>query len=413
MKIELVSIGDELLIGQTINTNASWIGEELAKKGLLVHFSSTIMDLEVDILQALEDGLNRSDVVILTGGLGPTKDDITKKTLCKYFKTNLVINDVVLQRVHSFFESRGKKMLDVNVQQAALPESAIVLNNLVGTASGMWFEKDGKVVISLPGVPYEMKHILLNEGFPRLFKRFSVSEMYAKTIYLQGIGEAFLADKFKDLESSLFSKGIKLAYLPSTGMVRLRFNGEKSKEVIQEINQSIQYIKKEIPVHFYSEGNKSLSEIVGEELVKKNATLATIESCTGGAIASEIVRIPGSSMYFQGSVVSYNEMVKKELVHVDQKIIDEFGVVSEEVAEEMARRGRGLLGVDFCISTTGIAGPDSDGVNKVGLIWIGIATNKRTFAKCFHFGNNRERNIQSAVLTALNLLRCELFEINS
>ena len=413
MKVELVSIGDELLIGQTINTNASWIGGELAKRGLLVHFSSTIMDLEDDIIQAVENGLNRSDVLILTGGLGPTKDDITKKTLCKYFKTNLIIDNEILQRVQSFFESRGKEMLEVNVQQAALPESAIILANLVGTASGMWFEKDGKVVISLPGVPYEMKHILLKEGFPRLLKKFSVSEMYSKTIYLQGIGEAFLADKFKELENDLFSKGIKLAYLPSTGMLRLRFNGAKSNEVIREINQAIQQIKEEVPIHFYSGENKSLSEIVGEELVKQDATLATVESCTGGAIASEIVRIPGSSAFFQGSIVSYNERVKEQLVRVEREIIEEFGVVSQEVAVEMARRGKELLNVDFCISTTGIAGPDSDEINKVGLIWIGIATNKRTFAKRFHFGNNRERNIQSAVLTALNLLRCELFKINS
>ncbi len=413
MKVELISIGDELLIGQTVNTNASWIGEQLAERGLLVHLSTTIRDVENDIIQSIDAGIKRSDVVIITGGLGPTKDDITKKTLCKYFESEQELNREVLERVEFFFESREKEMLEVNVQQAYLPKKALVLNNLVGTASGMWFEKDGKVVISLPGVPYEMKDILLREGFPMLLEKFSVKELYSKTIYLQVIGEAFLADRLAELENQLAAKEVKLAYLPSTGMLRLRFNGKKSDEVVFEIKKSIELIKKEIPVHFYAEYNISLSEVLGKELVHQKKTLATIESCTGGAIAKEIVRIPGSSAYFQGSVVSYNEVVKQNLVHVNEDTIIEYGVVSEEVVKEMAEKGKELLNVDYCVSTTGVAGPDSDGINKVGLIWIGIATNKRTFAKRFHFGNDRERNIQSAVLTALNMLRCELFEIKT
>jgi len=400
-----------LLIGQTVNTNASWIGEQLATRGVLVDFASTIMDGEVDIIQALDNGLSRSDLVIITGGLGPTKDDITKKTLCKYFNAELVINKEVLTLVESFFERRGKVMLDVNIQQAALPSNATVLPNLVGTASGMWFEVDGKVVISLPGVPYEMKHILLENGFSKILNKFTVKEMYSKTIYLQGIGEAFLADKFSDLEKELNEKSIKLAYLPSTGMLRLRFNGDKTKEIIFQIQKSIEEIKNEIPVHFYAENDTSLSQIIGNELKKRNATLGTIESCTGGAIANEIVSISGSSSYFQGSIVSYNERVKQEIVHVKSETINEFGVVSEQVALEMAEEGRKLLGVDYCISTTGVAGPTSDEINPVGLIWVGISTKKSTFAKRFLFGNNRERNIHSAVLTALNMLRCDLFEI--
>ncbi len=413
MIVELISIGDELLIGQTVNTNAAWIGNELSKRGLSVCRATTIMDVEDEIILSLENGLKRSDVLIITGGLGPTKDDITKKTLCKFFNSKLVLNHEVLERVKTFFKIRGKEMLEVNVQQAYLPEKAIILKNLEGTASGMWFGYNGKVVISLPGVPYEMKHILIEEGFPRLVEKFSVKEFYSKTIYLQGIGEAFLANRFHELENQLADKGIKLAYLPSIGMVRLRFNGEKTDEVISEIQKSIDLIKEEIPVHFFAEKDISLSEIIGDKLNSKKMTLATVESCTGGAIAKEIVRIPGSSSYFQGSVVSYNELIKKNIVGVSEKILDEYGVVSEEVVKEMAKKGRELLNVDYCVSTTGVAGPGSDGGNEVGVIWIGIATNKHIFAKCFRFGDNRERNIQSAVLTALNMLRCELFEIKS
>ncbi len=414
MKVELISIGDELLIGQTINTNAAWIGQQLSERGLLVHYSSTIMDTEDAIIQAVDFAVKRSDLVIITGGLGPTKDDITKKTLCKYFQTELEINQEVLQRVKSFFESRGKEMLDVNIRQAELPKKAIILKNMVGTASGMWFEKNDSIVISLPGVPYEMKHILLKEGFPKILKRFSVKEKYSKTIYLQGIGEAYLAEKIEELENELLLHQIKLAYLPSIGMLRLRFNSENTKTKIKRIEEAIGFIKKELPIHFFAEREMELSQVVGDELRQRDLKVTTVESCTGGAIAKEIVRVPGASSYFLGSIVSYDVQVKQELVQVDQEIINKNGVVSEQVAKEMASKGRKLLGGDCCISTTGVAGPDSDNEHPVGLIWIGISTNKRTFAKCFRFGNNeRERIIQSAVLTALNLLRCELLEINS
>ncbi|MBL1279391.1 MAG: competence/damage-inducible protein A [Fluviicola sp.] len=409
MKTELISIGDELLIGQTVNTNASWIGEQLATRGANVQNAVTIQDEREAIISALDLALTRSDVVIITGGLGPTKDDITKRVLAEYFDTELVINEEVLTRVRGFFESRGKEMLDINIQQAALPKSANILHNEVGTASGMWFEQDGKVIISLPGVPYEMKHLLSNEGFDKIFKKFGVQEMYSRTIQFQGIGESYLADKIADIEDDLRRNDIKLAYLPSTGVLRLRFNGDSSKKVKQLISDAIAELKLRLPKYLFGESGKSLSEVVGELLLDKKSTVGTVESCTGGAIAKEFVQVAGSSRYFQGSIVSYSNELKANIVGVEESSLEEFGAVSEEVVLQMAKNGRKKLNVDYCIATSGVAGPTGGTDEKpVGLVWIAIAGPNFSKAYRFQFGNHRGRNIQSTVLTGLNLLRCEL-----
>lgn len=409
MITELISIGDELLIGQTVNTNASWIGEQLSLRGAEVANAVTIKDDKRAIISALDVALNRSDVVIITGGLGPTKDDITKNVLAEYFNTELVINEEVLARVRNFFEIRGKEMLDVNIQQAALPKSAFILHNEVGTASGMWFEENGKVVISLPGVPYEMKHLLLTQGFDKLMEHFGVQELYNQTIQFQGIGESYLADKINDIENDLAKKDVKLAYLPSTGMLRLRFNGKSSMEVKESVSDAIDELYKRLPKHLFGGVGKSLSEVVGDLLVEESATIGTVESCTGGAIAKELVQVAGSSRYFNGSIVSYSNELKAKLVEVDENIIEHYGAVSEQVVLQMAENGKKKLGVDYCIATSGIAGPSGGTDEKpVGLVWIAIAGPEFTKAYRFQFGNHRGRNIQSTVFTALNLLRCEL-----
>ncbi len=409
MKVELISIGDELLIGQTVNTNASWIGEQLAKRGVEVENAVTIKDDKQSIISALDVALKRSEVVIITGGLGPTKDDITKKVLTNYFKTELVINEEVLTRVRGFFEMRGKEMLDINIQQAALPKSATILHNQVGTASGMWFEEKGKVIISLPGVPYEMKHLLSTQGFDLLMGRFGVQELYNQTIQFQGVGESYLADKISDIEDVLAKKNIKLAYLPSTGMLRLRFTGASSDEVKKTISETINELYNRLPKYLFGGEGKGLSEVVGDLLVEENATVGTVESCTGGALAKEFVQIAGSSRYFEGSIVSYSNELKASIVGVEEDVLKEFGAVSEEVVLQMAKNGRKKLNVDYCIATSGIAGPTGGTDEKpVGLVWIAIAGPEITRAFRFQFGNHRGRNIQSTVLTGLNLLRCQL-----
>lgn len=413
MKVELISIGDELLIGQTINTNATWIGSELALRGAKVSHCAVIEDKKEAIINALDLALNRSDVVLITGGLGPTKDDITKYTLAEYFNTTLEINPEVLEHVKTFFKKRKREMLDVNIQQAALPKSAKVLHNELGTASGMLFESGTKTVISLPGVPYEMKHILSTSGFEFLIQKYKVSSLYHRTIHLQGIGESYLADEISAIETNLESNDIKLAYLPSPGTVRLRFTSIPLEEKKKIIDNSILKIKQLLPKNVYGEGNVNLSQVVGNILKEQNAKLGTVESCTGGEISNEIVKISGSSDYYNGSLISYSNELKINLVGVKASSIEQFGAVSEQVVTQMAQNGRKILNTDYCIATSGIAGPTGGSEEKpVGTIWICVAGPDHITAKKFNFGDDRARNIKITALTGLNMLRCMLLKIN-
>jgi nicotinamide-nucleotide amidase len=409
MKAELISIGDELLIGQTINTNASWLGQELSMRGIKVENGVVISDDKTAIENAVDIAIKRADVVIITGGLGPTKDDITKHTLCAYFDTELEINPEVLARVEKFFKDRGRPMLDVNIQQAALPKKAKVLHNYHGTASGMWFEKDGSVVISLPGVPYEMKGIMNDEVFPKLKEKFGVSSVFHKTILFQGIGESFLADQIQEWENKVREEGLSLAYLPSPGIVKLRLTSFKGVEDESKIDEYFQVLKTQFPTHYFGDGQVTLSEVVGDLLRDKKKTVGTVESCTGGSLAASFVSIPGSSDYFQGSFLTYSNELKMKLVNVSSEDLERVGAVSEEVAKQMAENGRKALGVDYCLATTGIAGPDGGTEEKpVGTVWIAVASENGVKAKKFLFGNHRQRNIDMTVLTALNMLRLEL-----
>lgn len=406
MKAEIISIGDELLIGQTINTNASWLGSELALINVKVENCQTISDKREAIIDAFDLAFKRSDLIIVTGGLGPTKDDITKHVLCEYFHTELIINQEALKRIQDFFVKKNKVMLDINNLQAALPACCEMIPNYQGTASGMWFEKDGKILISLPGVPYEMKAMMKECLLPKISKYFQVKALYHKTMLTTGIGESYLADIIKDIENQILNQNFSLAYLPSPGMVRLRItspNGNQDKEIIDQYFYQMQSL---IPDNVFGFENDSLSKIIGEKLNFIKKTIGTVESCTAGGIANEIVSIPGSSSYYQGSIVAYSYELKSKLLNVNPKTLEGFGAVSEETVKEMVLGGLKMLNTDFCIATTGIAGPGGGTEDKpVGTVWVAVASKEKIVTKCFYFGDNRERNMKMTIFAALNLLR--------
>jgi nicotinamide-nucleotide amidase len=409
MNVTVVSIGDELLIGQTVNTNASWIGQEISKIGGNVIEGLTISDKAQDILTTVDYALNTSDVVIITGGLGPTKDDITKHTLANYFETELEIHQPTLEKITAYFSMRNRPMLESNIQQAELPKNCTILTNNYGTAAGMWFEKNGKIVISLPGVPYEMKGIMTEEVFPRMKERFKLNSMYHKTILTQGIGESFLAEKLTDWENRVRAEGFGLAYLPSPGIVKLRIsspNGDKDKVKIENY---LSEVKNNLPEAVFGYENETLPEIIGNLLRDRHLKIGTVESCTSGLLANQIVTISGASDYFEGSLLTYSYKLKEEILGISNSTLLDNGAVSEIVALQMAEQGLKKLNVDICLSTTGIAGPAGGTEDKpVGLVWIGLATKNGVKARKFQFGDNRERNIQMTVLSALNWLRYEL-----
>ncbi|HLV43081.1 MAG TPA: competence/damage-inducible protein A [Brumimicrobium sp.] len=406
MKAGIITIGDELLIGQTINTNLAWLGSELGNAGISVYKSTSICDQEEAIIDALDDYINEADLIIVTGGLGPTNDDITKETLTKYFNTELELNNQVLERVRNFFEARGKETLDSNIQQAMLPKEALVIDNRHGTASGMWFEKYGKIIISLPGVPYEMKALITEEVLPRLKASFGVRGKYYQTLMLQGIGESFLAEKIEGWEKRIYEDGLHLAYLPSPGVIKLRLTSEKGTKEASKINTYFEELKKRFPQYVYGMNDESIFHVVGELLKKKHISLGTVESCTGGGIASSFIHYAGSSNFFKGGLITYSNDLKTKLAHVPEEILNKYGAVSKEVAKAMAVGGKAQLNVDYTIAVTGIAGPDGGTDEKpVGTVWIAIATPNGVIAQHFLFGEHRGRNIEKTELYAANLLR--------
>lgn len=411
INVEIISIGDELLIGQTINTNASWMGAQLASNGIKVSHVVTISDTWEAITTALEDAYKRSQVVLITGGLGPTKDDITKQVLCSYFDTKLVLDEKVLNHVESFFVKRNRPMLEVNKLQAMVPEACEVLFNEQGTAPGMWFEKEGVIFVSMPGVPYEMKYLVGTYVIPRLIERFPVKKLIQKTYLTQGIGESFLADKLHDWENQLRDEGLDLAYLPSPGTVKLRISSSSGNQL--RVAFYGEELKKMLPVYIYGEEEDSLPEVVGKLLQDKGGTVGTVESCTGGSIMASLTSISGSSNYVLGGLITYSNDLKMKLAGVRSQTLEDFGAVSEETVIEMAAGGKKELGVDWCISVSGIAGPLGGSDEKpVGTVWIAIDGPNGKISRKFLFGTDRQRTVQMTVLTALNLLRCEILGIN-
>lgn len=414
MHAEIISIGDELLIGQTINTNAAWIGEQLALIGIPVKWCVTIQDERDAIYSSFEMAMMRSDLVIVTGGLGPTKDDITKHVLCDFFDTELVIDEAVLARVTDYFVRRGRVMLETNRQQAALPKSCTIIDNFQGTASGMWFERGGKILISLPGVPYEMKGMMSDPILPRLAAHFGTKKLIYQTVLTTGIGESFLAEKMTDWENRLRAEGLGLAYLPSPGMVKLRVSSTDAEGGADRIEAYCREIEQTLPANTFGRNDDHLSRVVGALLLEQGKTVGTVESCTGGGIANFLVLQSGSSAYFQGSFVTYSNALKVALAGVRQETLDEQGAVSEETVREMVLGGQKRLGVDCCIAVSGIAGPDGGTTEKpVGTIWLAVANGAEVRTQKLNLGDNRERTIQMTIFASLNLLRQSLLGLGS
>ncbi|MFM2194461.1 MAG: hypothetical protein RL092_61 [Bacteroidota bacterium] len=402
MKAEIITIGDELLIGQTINTNAAWLGSELAKIGVRVSHASCISDKEKAILDALQTAQERSEIVIITGGLGPTKDDITKHTLCKYFRTELVLHEASLNRVKAFFDQRKLPFLETNKQQAMVPASCLVLENLVGTANGMLFQMaNGGICVSLPGVPYEMKFLMETYVFGEIKQRFELPTIIHRTILTQGVGESFLAETIRDWEDEIRNQGVELAYLPSPGSVKLRLSCY-SEEAQQIVDEAVVNLKSLIGEYIYGEGNVSLVEVVVNVLKSRKKTISTAESCTGGLLAQKLTEVSGSSEVFEGGIVAYQNKVKEKELNVSSAVISEFGVVSEETAMAMAKGCREKFGTDLALATTGWAGPTGgDEKHGVGTIFIALSSEKGEVAQQLSLGKNRDRNRDMATLYAL------------
>lgn len=410
MLCEIISIGDELLIGQVVNTNASWLASELNMIGVRIYQIRTISDSKKHIKHALKTAFKNVDLVILTGGLGPTKDDITKTTLCEFFGTDLILHEPTLYHIEQFFLNRGRALTDLNRKQAEIPANCQPLPNPNGTAPGMWFDQNGKILVSLPGVPFEMKALMTDYVLPRLAEKANGRVILHKTVLTQGVGESFLADILSPWEDGL-PPHIRLAYLPQPGIVRLRLSasGQDGLLLQNQVQQEVDKLQGLISEHIFGYDNDTLELIIGQMLRDKGLTLGTAESCTGGYLAHLITSVPGSSDYFKGSVVAYSNAIKTKLLHVPDIILETQGAVSSQTAEMMASEARQILNCDYAIATTGIAGPTGGTPLKpVGTVWIALATPRKTISQRFQFGDNRERNIRRTALSALNMLRLAL-----
>jgi len=406
----LINIGDELLIGQVVNTNAAFIGQQMALAGFSLTDVLTIGDNGDDIRQTVSAALAKTDVVLMTGGLGPTKDDITKKVICDIFQRSLVMDEPTLEHVTQLFAARGMELTDTNRDQALVPDGCTVLYNPLGTAPGLWMEDNGKVLIALPGVPFEMEHLIKEEVIPRLKNRDERHHAIEyRVLQCTGITESGLSDLLVDYERELPAE-LKLAYLPKPGIIRLRLTGQSDdrEKLLEMLDEQFQKLKELTKEYAFTDEDIELEEVVGRLLVRANKTLATAESCTGGYIAHLITKVPGSSRYFQGSLVSYSNDVKRDLLNVREDNLKRRGAVSEQVVSDMALNAMGLFDVDYTIATSGIAGPDGGTAQKpVGTVWIAIATPVRLITKEFHFGSRtgRQQIVERAAHAALNMLR--------
>ena len=410
IRAEVITIGDEILFGQITDTNTQWIGTELTNIGIRAVRKSSVGDQVEAILQVLHEAHQRADVIIITGGLGPTKDDITKKTLCTYFGVGMVRNETALALVTGFFEKRGRAMTDLNRAQADLPANAVYIQNDWGTAPGMWFEHQERVYVSLPGVPFEMKHLMTNRILPKLTEHFQTPIIKHKMIRTVGIGESFLAERIEAWEDALPSH-IKLAYLPNFGGVKLRLTatGNDNAVLDRELDEQVQNVLPLIRKNVFGFDSDELETVVGKLLKERNLTLSAAESCTGGYVSAQITKVPGSSAYFWGGVVSYSNDVKISQLGVKPETLEQFGAVSEETIRQMAEGVRRTLGTSVGIATSGIAGPDGGTPDKpVGTVWIACSTDQRTVTRLLKLGQYRDQNIQLTTTYLLNLLREEL-----
>ncbi len=412
---EIITIGDEIMIGQITDTNTQFLSAELNKLGIQVIRKSSIGDIKSDIINLLNESFSRADLVVTTGGLGPTKDDITKHTICEYFNSKLIIHEPTLERLRLFFEKRGRELSETNKQQAYVPEICQVIENFNGTAPCMWIEKDHKILVCLPGVPYEMKALVLGGVSEKLKHKLSHQKIYHKTILTAGIGESMLSDLIATWEAQL-PQHIKLAYLPSYGSVRLRLSaiGSDTTQLELEVTNHFNNVYSLIDEYIVSKQVDTIEEAIGELLLKRGLSITTAESCTGGGIAAQIVSVSGSSQYFKGSVVAYSNEIKIRVLGVEEQTLQKFGAVSEECVMEMAQNLTKFMKSDIGIAVSGIAGPAGGSTEKpVGTIWLACSNGNKTITKRLLGTSIREANIKLATNQALYLAWKFISETNS
>jgi nicotinamide-nucleotide amidase len=415
IKVSIITIGDELLIGQVIDTNSAWMAQELNKAGIKVNRRVAVGDDWNEIWKALDEESANANVILITGGLGPTADDITKPLLCEYFNGKMVINQEALDNVIHIFENIHKRpVTERNLKQAEVPDTCKVIVNTRGTAPCMWFEKDKKIFVSMPGVPHEMKGLMEEHIIPELSKIFTLPFIYHRTLVTYGIGESNLADKIQGFETSMPSH-IKLAYLPNFGIVRLRLSsvGNDKEKTESEIEKLFLQLQKEVKDFLVSNEDASMEKVVGQMLMSRNETISTAESCTGGYISQLLTSIPGSSAYFDGSMVTYSYNAKENLLGVKNETLINFGAVSEEVVKEMATGLLQKMKTNYVIAVSGIMGPGGGTTEKpVGTVWVALGSTTKIVTKLYHFRFDRQKNIQLTAMNALNLLRLFLLENN-
>lgn len=413
MTVHLLTIGDEILIGQIVDTNSAWMSRELTLRGIRVAGKSSVADTREAIIEGIEHAAQGADAVIMTGGLGPTKDDVTKTTLAEMFDAQMVFHQETYDRIVVYFNKIGRPVSPAMVGQATLPDCATLMINKVGQAPGMWFERNGKVFISLPGVPFEMEYLMTHEVMPRLLAKFPIHPIAHRTLLTAGEGESNIARRIEAFEDAL-PPHIKLAYLPALGQVRLRLTGTRDGEITdysqvllhQELDAKIAELEAIIPDLVYGHEEETLQQVLGKILLTQGKQFGTAESCTGGYVAHLITTVPGSSAYFPGSVVTYSYEMKTKLLGVKTETLARFGAVSEETVREMAIGALDTLGVDVAVAISGIAGPDGGTPDKpVGTVWMSVSEGERTVVQKHLFGRDRLKNIQLTGTYALNLVR--------
>jgi nicotinamide-nucleotide amidase len=407
MKAEIITIGDEILIGQIIDTNSAWIAEQFNLAGIEIYRITSVHDDAEQIAGAMKSAAEHVELVILTGGLGPTKDDITKQALCNFFNTRLVFHEPTFEHIKQLFKNRNIDLNKLNRDQALVPENCTVLPNITGTAPGLWLEKGNTIFVSVPGVPFEMKYLIENQILPRIINSRKTGSIYHRTLLTQGLPESVLAASIEQWETAL-PENIKLAYLPSPLGVRLRLSatGDKPEVLKQQVEVETEKLKLLIPDYLYGSEKETLAEVVGTLLLVNNSSLSVAESCTGGFISHLITSVAGSSAWYKGGIIAYSNEVKQNLLGVSSSDLKDYGAVSEQVVRQMALGVKKLLDTGYSIATSGIAGPGGGSEEKpVGTVWIAIAGPGFTITEKIVFGDNRERNIIRSSQTALQMLR--------
>lgn len=410
---EIITIGDEILYGQTLDTNSHWISGQLDEAGIKVKRKISIGDQREEILQALAEAQNRADIVLITGGLGPTKDDLTKPCMAEFFGQSMLMHEEALQDVINYFTSKGRELTDLNRKQAEMPANAKLIHNYHGSAPGMWFEEDNTIFVSMPGVPFEMKKMMLNQVIPRLKSVFDIGLIVHRIIHTVGIGESWLSEMIADWEDSL-PQHIKLAYLPSMGQVKLRLTaiGNSSEILEKELNEQVNKLLSIAGEYVFGYGEINLQQAIGDLLIQNKKTVALAESCSGGYVSHLFTSVPGSSRYFNGSLVAYQNDLKENYLQVSPEILNQHGAVSEPTVQQMALTVRKMMNADFGLAVSGIAGPSGGTPQKpVGTVWIAMADETGVETQKLQLGNEREINIKLSAVRVMDLLRKRLVNV--